>query len=213
MASAAPDRLRPPGPPCRLGGFTCSAPPSLRPQPTCRLPKRLTNAQQGQYGNLLESFATYGTPLPSLADPKLKDSNEFKPVWEQEAYDEQGRRRLHDAYRRVQLRIPQYELGLTLDREDEKINDSGKAGRHYYAPLDRPLMVLNGVKTNQDRGWGLEYVPEKGVEADMRSSCQPSVTSTPTSHLARFLPDPPSTCISGTEYLGRYSVAGLCPLA
>jgi len=63
-----------------------------------RLAKRVANADPGQYGNLIESFATYGTPLPSLADPKAKDKNEFKPLWEQEVYDEQGRRRLHGAF-------------------------------------------------------------------------------------------------------------------
>jgi G patch domain-containing protein 1 len=37
-----------------------------------------------------------GTPLPSL-DSK-KDANEYKPVWQQEVLDEQGRRRFHGAF-------------------------------------------------------------------------------------------------------------------
>ena len=64
---------------------------------TSRLKKKIEQADNGAYGNLNESFVSIGTPLPSLASTK-KDSNEFKPVWEQEVYDEQGRRRLHGAF-------------------------------------------------------------------------------------------------------------------
>lgn len=39
----------------------------------------------------------YGTPLPSLTDHK-RDKNEFKPIWQQEVYDERGRRRFHGAF-------------------------------------------------------------------------------------------------------------------
>ena len=45
--------------------------------------------------NLTESFCLYGTPLPSLTK---KDRNEYKPPWEQEVYDEKGRRRFHGAF-------------------------------------------------------------------------------------------------------------------
>ena len=38
-----------------------------------------------------------GTPLPAL-DSKEYDANEYKPVWEQEVRDEQGRRRFHGAF-------------------------------------------------------------------------------------------------------------------
>ncbi|KAK4046379.1 hypothetical protein OIV83_006102 [Microbotryomycetes sp. JL201] len=62
-----------------------------------RLKKKIEQAESGQYGNLQESFVTVGTALPSLATTK-KDANEFKPIWEQEVYDEQGRRRLHGAF-------------------------------------------------------------------------------------------------------------------
>ncbi|KAK4057752.1 hypothetical protein OIO90_001400 [Microbotryomycetes sp. JL221] len=61
-----------------------------------RLKKKVDEADNGQYGNLDESFVTIGTPLPSIASKK--DQNEFKPLWEQEVYDEQGRRRLHGAF-------------------------------------------------------------------------------------------------------------------
>ncbi|KAL8293779.1 hypothetical protein RQP46_000480 [Phenoliferia psychrophenolica] len=45
--------------------------------------------------NLLESFVTVGTPLPSL---DKADKGEFKPIWEQEVTDERGRRRFHGAF-------------------------------------------------------------------------------------------------------------------
>ena len=47
--------------------------------------------------NLLESFVTYGTALPSLASIK-KDQGEYVPLWQQEVRDEKGRRRLHGAF-------------------------------------------------------------------------------------------------------------------
>lgn len=43
----------------------------------------------GGFGNLLESFVSLGTPLPSLASKA--DVGEFKPIWEQEVVDEKGR--------------------------------------------------------------------------------------------------------------------------
>lgn len=64
---------------------------------TTRLNKKLAAAPEGAYGNLTQSFVSVGTPLPSLASAK-KDSNEFKPLWQQEVLDEQGRRRLHGAF-------------------------------------------------------------------------------------------------------------------
>ncbi|GAA5861296.1 hypothetical protein JCM1840_005320 [Sporobolomyces johnsonii] len=62
-----------------------------------RLKRKIEVADEGQYGNLTESFVSVGTPLPALTENK-KDKNEFKPVWQQEVYDEQGRRRLHGAF-------------------------------------------------------------------------------------------------------------------
>lgn len=56
-----------------------------------RLKRKIEVADEGQYGNLKESFVSIGTALPALTDHK-KDKNEFKPVWDQEVYDEQGRR-------------------------------------------------------------------------------------------------------------------------
>lgn len=46
--------------------------------------------QHKQAANLMESFVSVGTPLPSLATSK-GDTGEFKPVWEQEVVDEKGR--------------------------------------------------------------------------------------------------------------------------
>ncbi|GAA5899125.1 hypothetical protein JCM6882_004623 [Rhodosporidiobolus microsporus] len=65
---------------------------------SARLKRTLERAaDEGQYGNLAESFVSVGTALPALTDNK-KDKNEFKPQWEQEVYDEQGRRRFHGAF-------------------------------------------------------------------------------------------------------------------
>lgn len=55
-----------------------------------RLKCKIETADDGQYGNLSENFVSIGTALPALTDNK-KDKNEFKPAWEQEVYDEQGR--------------------------------------------------------------------------------------------------------------------------
>ncbi|GAA6033771.1 hypothetical protein JCM8097_004426 [Rhodosporidiobolus ruineniae] len=70
---------------------------------TSRLKRKLerdpSSLTSGEFGNLSESFVTVGTALPSLADPKAsKDTNEFKPVWQQEVTDDQGRRRFHGAF-------------------------------------------------------------------------------------------------------------------
>ncbi|MCO5573495.1 hypothetical protein L7F22_027266 [Adiantum nelumboides] len=64
---------------------------------TERLRKRLDDSQGNSSNNVNENFCLIGTPLPSL-DSKKRDPNEFKPVWQQEVYDEQGRRRFHGAF-------------------------------------------------------------------------------------------------------------------
>jgi G patch domain-containing protein 1 len=65
---------------------------------TSRLRKKVEQADPGTYGNLNESFVSVGTALPSLASSSKKDLNDYKPVWEQEVFDEQGRKRLHGAF-------------------------------------------------------------------------------------------------------------------
>jgi G patch domain-containing protein 1 len=56
---------------------------------TSRLKKKVER-NVGSYGeNLLESFVSLGTPLPSLASKV--DAGEFKPIWEQEVVDDKGR--------------------------------------------------------------------------------------------------------------------------
>ncbi|SCV67959.1 BQ2448_80 [Microbotryum intermedium] len=64
-----------------------------------RLRRRLDHDPDAasQYANLDQSFVEIGTALPSLASTK-RDTNEFKPLWEQEVFDEQGRKRLHGAF-------------------------------------------------------------------------------------------------------------------
>ncbi|WFD28660.1 hypothetical protein MNAN1_003673 [Malassezia nana] len=64
---------------------------------TSRLRRRLERDGVPEHVSLTESFCKYGTPLPSLADHK-RDKNEFKPIWQQEVYDERGRRRFHGAF-------------------------------------------------------------------------------------------------------------------
>lgn len=61
------------------------------------LRKRLDDGQGSRSNNVNESFCLIGTPLPSL-DSKKRDPNEFKPIWQQEVYDDQGRRRFHGAF-------------------------------------------------------------------------------------------------------------------
>lgn len=57
------------------------------------------------------------------------------------------------------------ELGTKLDEADD---DDAEAHKHYFAPIDRPLTLLNGVGAGQDKGWGLGYKPEKGIERSGR---------------------------------------------
>ncbi|PWN37868.1 DUF1604-domain-containing protein [Meira miltonrushii] len=64
---------------------------------TERLRKRLDDGQAGRSNNVNENFCLIGTPLPSL-DSKKRDPNEYKPIWQQEVYDDQGRRRFHGAF-------------------------------------------------------------------------------------------------------------------
>ncbi|SPO40700.1 uncharacterized protein PSFLO_06182 [Pseudozyma flocculosa] len=64
---------------------------------TNRLRRRLEEADPATLARLSENFCQIGTPLPSLENRK-RDPNEYKPIWQQEARDEQGRRRFHGAF-------------------------------------------------------------------------------------------------------------------
>lgn len=55
------------------------------------------------------------------------------------------------------------ELGLKLDAEEEE-DGAGEASKHYFAPLDRPLKLLEAVGISSDRGWGLGYKPGPNME-------------------------------------------------
>lgn len=48
------------------------------------------------------------------------------------------------------------ELGVKL-AEDLEEDVPDEVTKHYFAPLDRPLKVLDGVSISSDRGWGLGY--------------------------------------------------------
>jgi len=67
----------------------------------------------------------------------------------------------------VQRRKQAAELGVKVDDDEMEEDDGGEAAKHYYAPIDRPLTILNGVNASQDKGWGLGYVSEKGIEAGL----------------------------------------------
>lgn len=56
------------------------------------------------------------------------------------------------------------ELGLKLDAEDGEEDGAGEASKHYFAPLDRPLKLLEAVGIAADRGWGLGYRPGPNME-------------------------------------------------
>lgn len=62
-----------------------------------RLLHRLERDGVPAHANLHESFVHYGTPLPALQDHR-KDMHELKPEWQQEVYDDRGRRRFHGAF-------------------------------------------------------------------------------------------------------------------
>lgn len=64
---------------------------------TNRLRRKVAAEEDLQGPQPIESFVQIGTPLPSLLDRK-RDQNEFKPAWQQEVYDAQGRRRFHGAF-------------------------------------------------------------------------------------------------------------------
>ncbi|CDU24607.1 uncharacterized protein SPSC_04108 [Sporisorium scitamineum] len=64
---------------------------------TDRLRRRLRDVDPDELSTLTENFCAIGTPLPSLTLHK-KDQDELKPIWQQEARDEQGRRRFHGAF-------------------------------------------------------------------------------------------------------------------
>ncbi|PWZ01097.1 DUF1604-domain-containing protein [Testicularia cyperi] len=65
---------------------------------TDRLRRRLRDADDSaNLSGLTENFCIVGTPLPAV-DARKKDANELKPIWQQEARDEQGRRRFHGAF-------------------------------------------------------------------------------------------------------------------
>ncbi|KAN0061433.1 hypothetical protein ACQY0O_006280 [Thecaphora frezii] len=64
---------------------------------TNRLRRRLQEADSTTLAKLTENFCKIGTPLPAL-DAQKRDPNDYKPIWQQEARDEQGRRRFHGAF-------------------------------------------------------------------------------------------------------------------
>ncbi|GAA5909013.1 uncharacterized protein JCM6883_002579 [Sporobolomyces salmoneus] len=118
-------------------------------------------SSSSEFGNLSESFVTLGTALPSLTDNK-KDKNEFKPVWEQEVYDDQGRRRLHGAftggfsagyYNTVGSKegwTPSTFKSSRSNRASNKQRDVTEAAREYMDEEDlAELAASRTIETNQ----------------------------------------------------------------
>lgn len=63
---------------------------------TNRLRQKLRDVEDAELVDLTENFCIIGTPLPDLTSKR--DSNELRPIWQQEARDAQGRRRFHGAF-------------------------------------------------------------------------------------------------------------------
>lgn len=65
-----------------------------------------------------------------------------------------------------QRRQQALEIGLKLS-EDEETED-GEAGKHLFAPLDRPLILVKGNTASTEKGWGLGYQPGSTLNAQLR---------------------------------------------
>ncbi|GAA5961279.1 hypothetical protein JCM3765_002897 [Sporobolomyces pararoseus] len=137
-----------------------------------RLKRKIEVADQGGFGNLNESFVSIGTPLPALTENK-KDKNEFKPVWEQEVYDEQGRRRLHGAftggfsagyYNTVGSKegwTPSTFKSSRSNRASNSKRDITEAAKDFMDEEDlAELASSRTVETNKTYGVGSQATPE-----------------------------------------------------
>ena len=57
------------------------------------------------------------------------------------------------------------EIGVKLSEEDQ---DGGEeAEKHLYAPLDRPLHLVQGNSASTEKGWGLGYQPGLTLNAQL----------------------------------------------
>ncbi|GAA6011707.1 hypothetical protein JCM11491_000724 [Sporobolomyces phaffii] len=157
-----------------------------------------------QLGNVNESFVSIGTALPALSDPK-HDKNEFKPVWEQEVYDDQGRRRLHGAftggfsagyYNTVGSKegwTPSTFKSSRSNRASVPTRQVAEAAKEFMDEEDLAEMASSRtLETNQTYGVGpssassstrnkAEYDPLLGEFAASASSAAPSFDDTLTS--------------------------------
>lgn len=60
------------------------------------------------------------------------------------------------------------EIGVRLDQDEAEADGDPEAAKHYYAPLDRPLVLVKGSSTSNDKGWGLGYQPGMGLKETLR---------------------------------------------
>lgn len=71
----------------------------------------------------------------------------------------------------AQRRRQAAELGVRLDADEDGEggeDGAGEAGKHYYAPLDRPLTLVEGTSASMDKGWGLGYQPGMNLNQRLR---------------------------------------------
>jgi G patch domain-containing protein 1 len=68
-------------------------------QPSMNRDTSKPTGQRGRRGKQEENFVSIGTEQPTdVSDVRARDRNNFLPVWQQEARDEKGKKRLHGAF-------------------------------------------------------------------------------------------------------------------
>lgn len=60
------------------------------------------------------------------------------------------------------------EIGIKLSEEADEEEHEGEAGKHLYAPLDRPLILVKGNTASTEKGWGLGYQPGSTLNAQLK---------------------------------------------
>lgn len=70
--------------------------------------------------------------------------------------------RISDRQRRQQAR----EIGVVLETEEG--DPVEEAQKHLFAPIDRPLILVEGKTASTERGWGLGYTPGSTLHAQLR---------------------------------------------
>lgn len=133
----------------------------------------------------LSTAAAYSAPLPSAYDPLLGNipsANPTAPLAAAKAFasliEPASSRIGAQLMRRMgwrdgqgvgprltlqQRRRQAAELGIKLEEDED---DEGEATKHYFAPLDRPLVTVKEIGIASDRGWGLGYKPGPSIPTE-----------------------------------------------